>query len=180
MLFHMAPLEDWPAAEVLITEALVLEPLRVEHAVEMAPILDDASLHTFTGGTPATFEQLTKRYQNQAKGGPEDGGELWFNWVLRRTETHEAAGYVQATVSVEDGRAVAEVAWVVARRFQGRGFARQAAVALVDWLNCAGADQVIAHVHPDHAASNAVAAAAGLRPTAVMIDGEVRWSNEPS
>jgi RimJ/RimL family protein N-acetyltransferase len=34
---------------------------------------------------------------------------------------------------------------------------------------------VVAHVHPDHRASAAVAAAAGLTPTGTFHDGEVRW-----
>jgi hypothetical protein len=34
---------------------------------------------------------------------------------------------------------------------------------------------VIAHIHPDHQASAAVAAAAGLTPTDERHDGEVRW-----
>jgi hypothetical protein len=42
--------DDWPLAPVLSTERLLLEPLRVEHAEEMAPLLDDRRLHAFTGG----------------------------------------------------------------------------------------------------------------------------------
>ncbi|MGZ4602692.1 MAG: GNAT family N-acetyltransferase [Kineosporiaceae bacterium] len=37
---------------------LDLEPLRVEHAEEMAPLLDDPELHRFIGGEPARLEQL--------------------------------------------------------------------------------------------------------------------------
>jgi hypothetical protein len=38
---------------------------------------------------------------------------------------------------------------------------------------------VVAHVHPDHRASQGVARAAGLRPTDVVQDGEVRWLVAP-
>ncbi|MET4925960.1 GNAT family N-acetyltransferase, partial [Streptomyces sp. PSRA5] len=34
---------------------------------------------------------------------------------------------------------------------------------------------IVAHVHPDHAASEAVARAAGLEPTDEWHEGEVRW-----
>jgi len=34
------------------TERLDLEPLAVAHATELAPLLDDPSLHEFTGGAP--------------------------------------------------------------------------------------------------------------------------------
>jgi hypothetical protein len=33
-------------------ERLDLEPLAVAHAAELAPLLDDPSLHEFTGGAP--------------------------------------------------------------------------------------------------------------------------------
>ncbi|RSS52333.1 GNAT family N-acetyltransferase, partial [Streptomyces sp. WAC07061] len=46
---------------------------------------------------------------------------------------------------------------------------------LVGWLGAQGVGTVVAHVHPDHAASAAVAAAAGLAPTGRWQDGEARW-----
>ncbi len=45
------PLEHPP---VLRASRLDLEPLRVEHAQEMAPLLEDAGLHLYVGGQPAT------------------------------------------------------------------------------------------------------------------------------
>jgi uncharacterized protein (DUF1684 family) len=80
-------------------------------------------------------------------------------------------GYVQATV-VGDS---AEVAWVISPSVQGRGVATEAATAMADWLTAAGVTRLVAHVHPDHAASAAVAARLGLRRTDVVEDGEVRW-----
>ena len=41
-----------------------------------------------------------------------------------------------------------------------------------------GATRVIAHVHPDHRASQAVAAALGLAPSDRIVDGEVVWVRE--
>ena len=35
--------------------------------------------------------------------------------------------------------------------------------------------RVVAHMHPDHVASQRVAAALGLRPTDRLVDGEVEW-----
>ena len=82
------------------------------------------------------------------------------------------AGYVQATVR----GARAEVAWVVGARWQGRGYAKEAAAGLVRHLLDQGSVRtVVAHIHPGHAASAAVASAAGLLPTGEWEDGEVRW-----
>jgi hypothetical protein len=45
-------------AEAISTDRLDLLPLSVGHAGEMASVLDDPALHTFTGGSPSTAEEL--------------------------------------------------------------------------------------------------------------------------
>jgi hypothetical protein len=59
------------------------------------------------------------------------------------------------------------------------GHAGEMAAALADpdlaWLRQQSVPAVIAHIHPNHGASAAVAAAAGLTPTDKRHDGEVRW-----
>ncbi|MGO1173262.1 MAG: GNAT family N-acetyltransferase [Actinomycetaceae bacterium] len=167
---------SWPAARPLETSALVLEPLRVEHAAEMAAVLDDERLHEFTGGQPATPQQLHELYERQVVGRSAAGDQLWLNWILRRRATGEAAGYLQATVTGGEGAPEAEIAWVVGTAHQGHGFAREAAEVVLAWLFEQGAGLVVADIHPDHGASNAVAAGIGLRRTDTVIDGEVRWA----
>ncbi|MFC4010156.1 GNAT family N-acetyltransferase [Nonomuraea purpurea] len=152
--------------ERIETPDVVLVPLRVEHAAEMAGVLSDPALHTFTGGAPLTPEELRARYERLVAGPPG-----WRNWVVRVREEDRLVGYVQATIDGE----VAEVAWVIGTPWQGRGLATASARALVGWLTSQGIATIRAHVHPDHTASAAVAAAAGLRPTNIRHDGEVRW-----
>lgn len=166
-------------AERLLTERLALDPLRVEDATELAPLLDDPGLHTFIGGKPAGEDELRARFRRQVAGRSPDGAERWLNWVVRLRGSGAAAGTVQATVRVRDGALAADVAWVIATPHQGQGYAREAGVALVRWLGAEGVELVAAHVHPDHAASGAVARAAGLAPTARIVDGEVRWEGRP-
>jgi RimJ/RimL family protein N-acetyltransferase len=64
---------------------------------------------------------------------------------------------------------------VIAAARQGRGYAKEAAAAMVAWLEQQSVRGFVAHIYPDHAASNRVARHLGLRPTNVMEDGEVRW-----
>jgi RimJ/RimL family protein N-acetyltransferase len=64
---------------------------------------------------------------------------------------------------------------VVSTKQQRQGFAKEAAQALLAWLRERGVASVIAHVHPQHQASMAVARALGLAPTDTVADGEVRW-----
>ncbi|MFF5502825.1 GNAT family N-acetyltransferase [Streptomyces roseolus] len=160
-----------PDVEAIPTERLDLVPLEVGHAEEMAAVLNDPALHAFVGGAPESLEELRARYVRWTAGAPEPG-TTWCNWVVRAREDGRLVGTVQATV-VGDG---AEVAWVVGTAWQGRGYASEAARALVGWLRDRGRT-VVAHVHPDHAASAAVARAAGLVRTGVLHDGEVRWES---
>ncbi len=158
------------AAQAIRTGRLDLLPLRVEHAEEMAAVLSDPALHTFTGGTPDPAETLRSRYR-RITAGSGDPAVTWLNWVIRLRAESCLTGYVQATVRGP----VAEIAWVVGTPWQGRGIATEAARGLVDRLTRGPAATVIAHIHPDHHASAAVARAAGLVPTGIRHDGEVRW-----
>ncbi|EPH42541.1 GNAT family N-acetyltransferase [Streptomyces aurantiacus] len=167
---------DTVVAEPLATAHLTLEPLRVEHAEEMASVLADPALHTFIGGAPADVDALRARYTRQTAGSP-DPRTSWCNWVIRVTDEGRLAGTAQATVRPASGSGLAaEIAWVVGTPWQGRGIASEAARALVEWLRGRpGVTSVLAHIHPDHGASAAVARAAGLAPTGEWHDGEVKW-----
>ncbi|MFF3334672.1 GNAT family N-acetyltransferase [Streptomyces sp. NPDC002888] len=153
------------------TDRLNLLPLAVEHAEEMAVVLSDPALHAFIGGTPLTPDALRTRYERLVAGSP-DPSVSWCNWVLRVRHEWQLVGTVQATVTAEG---VAEIAWVTGTPWQGRGFGSEAARALVRWLRDSPVHTVIAHIHPDHAASAAVAEAAGLSPTGETHDGETHW-----
>ncbi|MBB4986070.1 GNAT family N-acetyltransferase [Streptomyces nymphaeiformis] len=157
---------------IVRTRRLDLVPLAVAHADEMARVLADSTLHTFIGGAPLTAPELRARYERLTAGSP-DPAVVWCNWVLRLRAEARLTGTVQATVT-DDGR-TAEIAWIVGTPWQGRGLAREAAEALVALLVDRGVHTVVAHVHPDHTASAAVARASGLTPTDEEQDGEVRW-----
>ncbi len=162
-------------AQPLASERLELELLRPEHADEMAPLLDDPALHTFIGGKPATAEELRDRYERHAVGRSPDRSEVWLNWIVRRRDSGQVVGTVQATASEQHGKLAAEVAWVVGTAHQRHGYAKEAARLMVEWLQRQGVEVVIAHVHPRHEASMAVARAVGLSPTSGVVEGEVRW-----
>ena len=165
----------WPRAEPVTTQRLVLEPLRPDHARELAPVLADPALHTFTGGQPADGAELRARFARQAAGRSPDGAQGWLNWVARDRATDAPVGIVQATVTDDEGVRTAALAWVVATSRQGEGLATEAAGAAMDWMRDHGVIRFAAHIHPDHAASAAVARHLGLAATDERRDGEVRW-----
>lgn len=162
----------------LESERLVLEPLRPEHAEELAPVLDDVSLHRFIGGKPLGVEELRARFERQADGRSADGRDRWLNWMVRQRGSGRGVGTVQATVMNSEPGVVAELAWVIGSAHQRQGFAKEAAGATAGWLRSRGVDHLRAHIHPGHDASMAVAHSIGLRPTEVMVDGEVRWESD--
>jgi RimJ/RimL family protein N-acetyltransferase len=163
------------AMEAIRTARLDLLPLRVDHAAEMAAVLADPALYRFTGGEPPEPAALRARYERLVAGSG-DPATVWRNWVISLRDASCLAGVVQATIRSE----TAEVAWEVGTPWQGRGIAKEAAAGLVGWLGAAGVRTITAHIHPDHAASAAVAAAAGLTPTDEVHDGEVRWLSTPA
>lgn len=164
-------------ARPLATGRLDLLPLRAEHAAEMTAVLADPALHTFTGGAPLGPKALRTRYARLASGSP-DPAVTWLNWVILLRDEDRLTGTAQATVTASGQGPVAEVAWVVGTSWQGRGIAAEAARALVAWLAEQDVRAVVAHVHPDHRASAAVARAAGLAPTDDWQDGERRWRRD--
>ncbi len=155
--------------EPIATTRLTLTPIEVADAAEMVDVLSDPSLYAFTGGMPPTLAQLEDRYRHQSAGADGDD-EIWHNWVLRLDD--KAIGYVQATVKGDH----ADLAWVVGVPWQGFGYATEASVAMKDWLRDHGAARFSAHIHPDHSASQAIAARLELQPTRRLDDdGEMIW-----
>jgi len=173
------------------------------HADEMVVLLADRALYTFYDdeGSP-TLEELRARYARQAEGRSPDGREVWHSWIVRDRSSGAAIGFVQATVGATagtssagadtaatpyDGVRSAELAWVIGVRWQGRGYATEAAAAVLDAVRgdhprdapraATGDDVTLVHAHiaPGHLASESVARRLGLAPTDVVHDGETRW-----
>ncbi len=178
-----------PSTPRLTTRRLVLDPLRVEDGDELAVVLADPALYTVTGGEPATAAALRDRFR-RLLAGPGDSDEQWHNWTVRvrnggraghgvdvlpvDDQPGLAVGTVQATAA--PGAGVADLAWVTGTPWQGRGYATEAAAAVVDWLLAHGFTALRAHVRADHAASERVAGRIGLHATGALDDeGEQLW-----
>lgn len=164
--------------ELITTARLDLVPLSATHAEEMATVLSSPALHTFIGGEPLTPDALRTRYERLAAGSPDPSTAVWCNWVLRLRAESRLVGTVQATIT--EAASVAEIAWVVGAPWQGLGLATEAAKGLVSWLGDHAVSTIVAHIHPDHRASAAVATAVGLAPTEQWQDGEIRWQRATS
>lgn len=164
---------------------LLLRPLTVDDADVMTTVLADPSLYDYTGGEPPTREDLARRYAVQVRGRSGDGSERWINSVVVLGSERQPIGYVQATIPLNGGSRAdstvdveggpAEIAWVIGRPWQGHGHAGRAARLLLDDLAEQGVEAVVAHIHPEHVASQRIATRLGMAPTTVVVDGETRW-----
>jgi RimJ/RimL family protein N-acetyltransferase len=152
---------DRGSLDQIETARLVLEPLRIDHAAGMVEVLADPELYAYTGGTPPTSAELEERYARQTTENP-----AWRNWIVHTDR--EPVGYVQADVT--DGDAV--LAWVIGTPWQGRGYATEAAAAVMKALS---PRHFSALIGPENVPSQHVAARLGLRPTDEVVDGETRW-----
>jgi RimJ/RimL family protein N-acetyltransferase len=164
------------APQPIETSRLTLEPLNVRHADEMAPLLDDADLHQYIGGRPATLGELRERYERLSAGHSSDGQQGWLNWIARLKSSGAAVGLIEATLEGNAGKSFATLAWVIASPYQRQGYAKEAAGAVLVWLREHGVRSFAANVHPDHVASVAVAEHLGLTATAQTVDGENKWT----
>lgn len=68
------------------------------------------------------------------------------------------------------------MAWMVGVPFQGRGYAGEAAEAMAEWLASCCVGVMKARIHPDHAASAAIAQRLGMTRTDEVVDGEQCWA----
>ena len=161
------------------TDRLELVPLSPNDVKEMVGVLADPDLYTFIGGGPPALGALTVQYDTWMAGSPK-AGDTWHNWVIRLRDGGAAVGHLQATVTEANSTApaTANIAWVVGTAWQGRGYATEAAAALVDWLETCGLEVITAHVNPDNVASARVAERAGLTATDELVDGEIVWRRE--
>jgi len=157
----------------LDSSRLAAYPLKVGDADELFVLLNDAALHEFVGGSPiGSVEDMRTRFTTLEERKSPARSELWLNWVLRRKQDGRAVGTLQTTVREMEG----QMAWVIATRYQGQGYAKEAARMLARWLlTHLKLTVLVAHVHPDHHASARVAAAAGLSRTEQIVEGEVVW-----
>ena len=114
----------------LQTRRLDLEPVRVAHAAEIWPQLDDERMwRYFPRLRPKTIDDLRALYAKWERGSA-DAGEVWWNWLCRDRASGELTAAMQATVMVDER--VAYVAYAVYVRHQRKGFAREAVQTIVE------------------------------------------------
>ena len=117
--------------QMIVTPELTLEPLRAGHAEAMFELLRDEAIYGYLDySPPPSVQYLRDLYARlEARMSPE-GSETWLNWVIR-PRGQPLAGYVQATVSPSRS---AHVAYILASKYWGSGYAHGAMLAMLEHL----------------------------------------------
>lgn len=164
---------DTPA---LATDRLDLRPLSLA-AVEALVAGDAARLREATGArfpadpVPALMADALPALLDLARSGPVAG---WSTpWLLRRRADGAAVGFA-GFAGGPDGAGAVLLGYGLYPEAEGRGYATEAARALVAWaLAQPGVSRVRATIPPDHARSRRVADKAGMGVVGTAHDDEV-------
>jgi RimJ/RimL family protein N-acetyltransferase len=118
----------------------------------------DPEVRQYSGGPPSEEKFRTAFFEDLE---PSKGTYGFKSVVELATELHVGdAGLTQKRI---EGRAEVEVLYFFARPFWGRGFATEAARALVDYgFRELGLERIVALIHPENQASMRVAERIGL------------------
>jgi len=158
------------AVPPLATARLALEPLAAAHAAEAyAPFADPALYRYMLGEPPASVDALREHFARLVAGSGRDD-ELWANWLVRRLDDRALVGWHQATVTVP----TASIAWVTFPAHRQRGYAREAAAAVIAWLAREGVRDVEAQSDERNVASRNTAEGLGFVPDAESIPETLR------
>jgi len=144
----------------LSTERLELRPLGAADAPALFRLVNDYSVAGNLARVPFPYKQSAAESwigSTAEQAGRGDG------YHLAITQNGVLIGCVGLTLNRSDA-GEAELGYWIGARFWGRGFAREAARALLDWgFDTLGVDRIVASALTDNLASQAVLRALGMR-----------------
>src|SRR5690606_31715448 len=143
----------------LETERLILRPLVPEDAEGLFRIVSDPDNVRFLGTISASVEQVRSYIESHIAANAPHG--LGFCAAVQRS-TGDVIGRAGLFLSNIDGKDEVELAYLFDNAHWGRGYATEAALAIVDYGDRIGAGRMIAIVHPQNTASIRVAEKSGF------------------
>jgi RimJ/RimL family protein N-acetyltransferase len=163
-------------AEVLRTERLVLRCLTEDDAPFILTLLNEPGFIANIGDRNARTLDDARRYITEGPGASyqANGYGLWLVVLKDSGEPVGICGLVK-----RDSLEHVDVGYAVLQRYSGRGYAREAAAATLDYAReVIGLETVVAITAPDNAASIAVLESIGLKYAGVLqIPGYARESS---
>ena len=146
---------------LLDSRRLNLEPITEIHAQELCELFHDPDLHHFVPFEPISLEKQKERCARWAKRRSPDGTEIWLNWAGRDKASGQVIAHFQAGVR-ENG--VASIGYLVARAFQGKGYATEGLQTVFRFLHEAmGVSEIKAWSDSRNEASHRLAKKLGMK-----------------
>lgn len=150
----------------LATARLTLRPFGPEDADELHEIFADPLSHT-VGGGPFTDIAQTRRWIDNRGEAHRRHGLVWY--ALHEAETGLLVGNC-GLLTGRTGPAEPEIGYLVRRPCRGRGYATEAATAVVEECAAAGFGRVWASIRPHNTASRRIVERLGLRLDRIAHD----------
>ncbi|WP_288442967.1 GNAT family N-acetyltransferase [uncultured Pantoea sp.] len=147
---------------VIETERLRLEPFALSHLAGLRAMDDDPEIMRYINEgqvksqdeTLATIERVQQRWQRY--------GFSW--WALREKSSDDIVGAACLQHLAHQEQAPLEIGWRLLRSSQGKGYATEAATAIVQFATGQiGVDYLVAVAHPENLASHRVMQRLGMR-----------------
>ena len=159
---------------ILTTSRLRLEPLADSHLAGFNAMNADPQVMRYLTGKPETLEE-SKTVIERVKGRWADVGYSWWALVERDSGELVGAGALQNlrrdAAPLPDLDCPLEIGWRLRRDRWGRGYAIEAATAIVDFaFDRFQPDELLAVCHPDNAASSGV-----MKRLGMTHQGLQRW-----
>lgn len=148
-MMTMSPMPRTAMSPSLHTPRLKLDAFTADDAVELHDLFADPDTHTIGSGPFAAFEQ-TERWIANRVADQRDHGLCWY--ALRCSETGLLignCGMLKGRTSFEEP----EIGYEIRASHRGRGYASEAAVAVLQQCRVAGIRRVWASVRPHNIAS---------------------------
>ena len=158
-------------ARPIDTDRLSLRPIQLADAEDLFEIMRDPAVGAAMGEPPLEdMGAVRARIGSWISGPGSDQDERWLNWIAR---THDGRPVAHLAATVRGS--LAWVAWIVGIDHQRRGYATEAALAIMDHLAANGISAFAATIREGHEASEGVARNLGMLVTDSVIDGERVW-----
>ncbi len=140
------------------TERLVVEPLVLAHADELATLHADERVMATMGGT-GTAEESREWLERNLRHAEEPGFGVF---VFRDPGTRAFVGRGAVRRLVIGGRGEVEIGYALAAEMWGRGLATEMAGWLVAYATAHGTPELVAYTEPTNLASQRVLEKAGF------------------
>jgi RimJ/RimL family protein N-acetyltransferase len=167
---------DWP----IQTERLTLRPFEPDDLAALHRINADEEVARYLYNGPRTLEEVTALLQRKIDGAALRAEGDWLSAAVVARESGAVVGDVGLHWVSEEHR-TAEVGFLFDPEHQGRGYATEAARALVGWAFAEDFHRVIGRTEARNAASARVLEKLGFRLEAHLVENEWvkgEWQSE--